>query len=106
MPLDFFALFFDDTIIQMLVDGTNKFAEELIAEKERAPGGLTPRSRWRKWKSVSISEMKVVLAIIINMGVIHCPEKEDYWKTSWESYIPFFHDVLPCDWSVYYVVCN
>ena len=41
MPLDFFALFFDDAIIQMLVDGTNKFAEELIAEKERAPGGLT-----------------------------------------------------------------
>ena len=39
--------------------------------------------------------MKAVLAIMINMGIVHCPEIEDYWKTSWESYIPFFHDVLP-----------
>ena len=28
------------------------------------------------------------------VGVLHCPEHEGYWKTSWESYIPFFHDVL------------
>ena len=92
--MDFFALFFDDAIIQMLVDGTNNYADEVIAEKERA-GSLTPQSRWRTWKSVTIFEMRAVLAVIVNMGVIHCPERESYWKTSLESYIPFFHDVLP-----------
>ena len=38
--------------------------------------------------------MRVVSAIIINMGISHCPEREGYWKTSWESYIPFCHDVF------------
>ena len=31
------------------------------------------------------------------MGILHCPEREGYWKTSREcyiTYIPFFHDVL------------
>ena len=50
----------------MLVDGTNKYAEEVIAEKERA-GFLTPGSNW---KPVTTSEMKAVLAVIINMGVV------------------------------------
>ena len=48
-----------------------------------------------KWRPVTTKEMKAVLAVIINMGVIHWPERASYWKTSWESYIPFFHDVLP-----------
>lgn len=76
-PLEFFSLFFDDAIFQLLVDGTNEYAAEVIAEKERA-GRLTPRSRWSNWKDVTISEMKAVLAIIINMGLIHCPEREGY----------------------------
>ena len=78
----------------MLVDGTNEYAGDVIAEKERG-GKLTPKSRWVKWRLVTTEEMKAVLAVIINMGVMHCPERASYWKTSWESYIPFFHDVLP-----------
>ena len=87
-------MFFDDSLIALLVDGTNEYAKAVIDEKDRT-GKLTPGSRWRKWKEVTASEMKVVLAVIINMGVIHVPEVEDYWKTSWESYIPSFHDILP-----------
>ena len=41
--------------------------------------------------------MRAVLAVIINMGVIHCPDIQSYWKTSWECNIPFFHDVFPRD---------
>ena len=58
-PLDFFSLFFDDSIVQMLVDGTNTFAE-----KDRA-GKLTPNSRWRKWRKVTANEMKGVLAVML-----------------------------------------
>ena len=59
-PLDFFSLFFNDVIIQMLVDGTNEYAGDVIAEKERA-GKLTPKSRWVKWRPVTTEEMKAVL---------------------------------------------
>ena len=80
-PLDFFSLFFDDVIIHMLVNGTNEYAGDVIAEKERA-GKLTSKSRWVKWRPVTTQEMKAVLALIINMGVIHCPERASYWKKS------------------------
>ena len=86
-------MFFDDNVIQMLVDGTNLHVADLIARKTN----LTPRSRWRKWRPVNLQEMKAVLAIIINMGIIHQPDIPSYWKTSWESNIPFFHDVMPRD---------
>ena len=92
-PLDFFLLFFDDAILKMLINGTNSYASDVIAEKKRN-GMLTPKSRWKNWRPVTMGEIKAVLAVIINMGVIHCPEREGYWKTSWEIYIPFFHDVL------------
>ena len=43
---------------------------------------------------MSAEEMRAVIAIIINMGVLSIPDLEAYWKTSWECYIPFFHDVM------------
>ena len=32
-PLDFFSLFFDDAILKMLIDGTNSYTSDVIAEK-------------------------------------------------------------------------
>ena len=37
------------------------------------------------------------LAIVLNMGIIHLPELEDYWRTSWVCSVPFFGRVLPRD---------
>ena len=37
------------------------------------------------------------LEIILNMGIIHLPELEDYWRTSWVCSVPFFGRVLPRD---------
>ena len=88
-PLEFFSLFMDGIVLKMIVDGTNEYARMVIDEKERT-GKLKPNSRWRKWSHVTINEMKAVLALIINMGILPCPEREGYWKTSWESYILFF----------------
>ena len=92
-PLDFFSLFFDDVVLKMLIGGTNSFASDVIVEKDRN-GTLTPNSRWRNWRPLTMGKTKVVLTIIINTGVLHCPECAGYWKTSWKSYIPFFYDVL------------
>ena len=77
----------------MLVTGTNMYAEEKI-EKLRQAGRLSRGSRWHKWKPVSIEEMRAVMAIIINMGIMSIPDLEAYWKTSWECFIPFYHDVM------------
>ena len=29
------------------------------------------------------------------MGLIHVPKISDYWKTSWESHIPYFAKIMP-----------
>ena len=91
--LEFFSLFMDDIVLKMLVDGTNEYASVVINERKQT-GKLKPSSKWRKPSHVTITEMKAVLPLIITMGILHCPERDGYWKTSWESYIPFFHDVL------------
>ena len=77
----------------MMITGTNNYAEQKITELSRT-GKLTHGSRWNRWKPVSAEEMRAVMAIIINMGVMSIPDLEAYWKTSWECYIPFFHDVM------------
>ena len=95
-PVEYFQMFFDNTVIDMLVNGTNQHVAEIIARKQSA-GAFTPRSRWRKWRPVTPQEMKAVLVVIINMGVMHCLDLTSYWKTSWESNVPFFHDVFSWD---------
>ena len=41
--------------------------------------------------------MKAFFAIILNMWLIEVPTLEGYWSTAWESKIPFFRKVMPCD---------
>ena len=77
----------------MLVDGTNEYAS-VVTDERKQTGKLKLSSKCRKPSHVTITEMKAVLPLIINMGIMHCPERNGYWKTSWESCIPFFHDVL------------
>ena len=42
-------------------------------------------------------ELLGFLTVILNMGLIHVPEIEDYWKTCWTSEIGFFGRVMPRD---------
>ena len=92
-PYDYYKLFLGDDFLEMMVTGTNAYAEEKI-QKLRQTGRLSRGSRWHKWKPVTVQEMKAVMAIIINMGIMSIPDMEAYWKTSWECYIPFFHDIM------------
>ena len=75
---------------------TCRYAEERIAQLE-AQGKLTRRSRFQRWKPLTREDFNGFLAIILNMGIVRLPEIEDYWKTTWESQIPFFGRVMPRD---------
>lgn len=74
----------------------HRYAEEKIRTLE-SEGKLTRRSRLAKWTAVTLPELLGFLAIVLNMGLIHVPELEDYWKVSWVCEIPFFSRVLPRD---------
>ena len=43
------------------------------------------------------AELWGFIALILNMGIIHLPDIESYWKTSWVCQVPFFRDILPRD---------
>ena len=92
-PYEFYTHFLGDDFLAMIIAGTNTYAEQKI-EGLRRSGRLTRGSRWNHWRPVTTDEMRAVMAIIINMGIMSIPVLEAYWKTSWECYIPFFHDVM------------
>jgi hypothetical protein len=72
-PMDYFSLFFDDTLLRNIVTGTNRYARDKILKIQ-----LNPKSIWNKWHEVSVPEMKAFLGLIINMGLIPLPEIKDY----------------------------
>ena len=74
----------------------HKYAEERIQQLE-AQGRITRWSRFAKWTVVTLTELMAFLAIVLNVGIIHLPELEDYWQTSWVCSVPFFDRVLPRD---------
>ena len=79
-PISFFKLFIDNDMLGNLVDQTNLYAEQFIANAE-----LGPRFRVHNWSRVphDINEMKRFLALIVTMGLVSYPTPEDYWSTSW-----------------------
>jgi len=64
-PLDFFALLFDEEILDMIVIETNRYAEEIMEKYEKTPG-----SRLNNWKDVVADDIKTFMAILIHMGII------------------------------------
>ena len=89
-PYEYYTHFLGDDFLAMMITGTNTYAEHKITELHQT-GKLTRVSRWHRWKPVTMEEMR---AIIINIGIMSIPDLEAYWKTSWECYMPFFHDVM------------
>lgn len=58
-PLDFFSLFLDEEILNLLTTETNRYAAQLL----KTP--LRPHSRLKEWENTSNEEMKLFLALIM-----------------------------------------
>jgi hypothetical protein len=43
---------------------------------------------------VSVSEIKVFLGLIINMGLMPLPEIRGYWSSEWATEVSFLCDVI------------
>lgn len=90
-PIDYFALFFNDEILQHVCNETNLFANQRKTEMQ------SQNSRVKKWNDINIVTMKAFLGSVINKGLIPLPSIESYYTTSWEGRIPFFSDVFTKD---------
>jgi hypothetical protein len=67
-PYSIFSLFFSLEILNIIVENTNEYAKSKFAEKKRS------------WDDLTLSELKIFLAIIIYMGLFKMPSMKDYWN--------------------------
>lgn len=87
-PIDYFSLFFNDTIIDLICSETNLFANNKLAS------GPSPKARITKWQDITPIDFKAFLGVIINMGLMPLPNITNYFSTARESNIPFFSDIF------------
>lgn len=90
-PEDFFSLFFDDDLLDYIVDNTNRYAQKISSMR------LTKYALYRNWKPVTREEIKGFVACILNMGIIQLGDLKEYWSTDDVSNLPFFSSVFSRD---------
>ena len=67
-PLGLFSLFFDDTLVDLIVEETNRYAEQTLQGTE-------------EW-STDAAEIRAYMGFMILMGINQLPEIRDYWSTN------------------------
>ena len=67
-PLGLFSLFFDDSLVSLIVEETNRYAEQVL------------RGTRKQW-STDAEEIRAYMGFMILMGINHLPEIRDYWCT-------------------------
>ena len=79
-PIDFFRLFISATMLQHIVASTNMFADQYHENHD-----LSPCSRVREWRKVphTLAELLKFIAVILTMSLVHFPQIENHWSTSW-----------------------
>lgn len=85
-PIDYFRLFFTESLLGIFVTETNRYANQVIQSLPET----SPRSRKNDWIPVSLNEMMAFIAVIINMGVVRKPTIPSYWSKSESLATPWF----------------
>ncbi|XP_064097458.1 piggyBac transposable element-derived protein 4-like [Macrobrachium nipponense] len=76
-PLDFFHVFFDDELIELICTETNRFAEQCNADPVTPP------------------ELRVFLALNTLKGIVKKPEESLYWSKNPLLRTPIFAETMP-----------
>ena len=92
-PIDFFQLLIPDDLLQVVVDETNRFAQQYINATE-----LSRFSRVRLWEKTAhtLAEKKCFLPVI-TMGFVVLPQIEDAWSTKWPFAMTTFSSIMKRD---------
>lgn len=88
-PIDFFLLFFDEEVQNLLVTETNRYAEQQIVIGI-CNDSIRDHSILSKWHDTNANELMRFFALIIWMGLDQKPTLRDYYskKVLYESDIP------------------
>ena len=92
--LDCFKLYFTDTLIDLIVTETNRYAEQFI-EKER--NDLKKYSTVHQWVPTDHDEINALLGILTLMGIIYKPRVAMYWSNDELLCTPIFKSLMTRD---------
>ncbi len=76
--LDYLNLFLKEEDYESMATETNRYAEQYF---DKNKDELKPNSRFHKWVPTNSSEMKILIAVILAMGLLLLPTSE-YWSTN------------------------
>ncbi|CAH2014666.1 unnamed protein product [Acanthoscelides obtectus] len=82
-PVDIFELFFDDSIINLISEETNRYATQFIVHHGQK---LKPKSRVRKWKNTSPNEIRTFLGLTVLQSVCSKPSFDMYFSARESTY--------------------
>jgi hypothetical protein len=85
---------FDIDLVQLIVDETNKYAQQEISKSIKP---LTFCSRIRKWEDVTVDEMYVVLMLFMLIGNVQKPTLRSYYAKNRLMFTPIFPETLPLE---------
>uniref|UniRef100_A0A182YSQ5 DDE_Tnp_1_7 domain-containing protein n=1 Tax=Anopheles stephensi TaxID=30069 RepID=A0A182YSQ5_ANOST len=70
-----FSLFVDDSIINVLVQETNRYAQQKLNRLK-----LSPSARMHQWKPTNPPEIKQFLGFLLWMGLVNVSPIANYWS--------------------------
>ena len=66
---DIFFLFFTPTLLELIVEQSNKYAAECMGP-----------DKYEKWTEITVEELCAYMGFMLLMGIVHLPSLYDYWK--------------------------
>ena len=62
-------------------------------------GRMPPQrcSLFRRWRHITLPEIKAFVGLIVNMGLVQLSDIKDYWSPHVTLHLPFFRTVFPQD---------
>ena len=91
-PADFLELFLSDELLLLIVDQTNRYAEQSIAALDQRS---LPYSRANAWQPLTLVELKRFLGLLFLTGIVKKPSWAEFWSTDRPIETPFFGETMP-----------
>ena len=92
--LDYVELYLTDAIMTLIVDETNRFAEQYLLEKSVTD---LDNSYLGQWTPVTILEMKKFIGTLLLVGIVYKPDLHMYWSTDIYYLTPAFSKIMKRD---------
>lgn len=75
-PADFFFMFVDEALLELMVQETNRYALQKLSKT------ILPKARIKQWKATNPNEMKIFLGLQIWIGLVQMPKLGCYWSNN------------------------